>query len=548
MKKSPFSLRLKSLRFLSAVDSPAQSAIAHALIFKRDSGEVTLTAKVAKLSDELGLVFGYAFASSLDGGTTPYVDAQNDAIDPDFLKAAMDFVAGGGATDINHDGHQDGRVIFAWPLLPDINMALGIESKTVGLAVAIKPSAATFAKFKSGELTGFSIEGTGAREPLAKSDVTKQPKHVVCSKCEKSTAPLSYCSNCGSALSGDEKPPVAASGASADELEDQADKAIAHKLWVAKQLAEHLDYLDGIAASSGVDAARTVAERNVSSVGNWGAVWLEKRGIASQAGDASFAQIVKAAFAVNETARKGHREKVAAAQRTFDGAVAELATKRGITNDAARAIAMNFPTIKALHADWQELDQSVPEGLVDIAQPYTKAIDDKIGALQRERVSHIEATAAARNLGIYEAELALVKGKTADAAHGRESQLGRLEREIAEAQDERSTIRTGITERVAALSPHHIATDAAQSALLAKRAELATIVNESPGGRLLRKAVERFQKEHKVPTYAQAMARALVDDEVVRELWPMRDEMPATADIVAARKALAELDREQTSA
>jgi hypothetical protein len=46
---------------------------------------------------------------------------------------------------------------------------MGIEANVVGLAVAVKPSAETYAKFKSGELTGFSIAGTGIREPLEKA-------------------------------------------------------------------------------------------------------------------------------------------------------------------------------------------------------------------------------------------------------------------------------------------------------------------------------------------------------------------------------------------
>jgi hypothetical protein len=181
----PYKLKLKKLEFLSAVDSPAQGDGARALLFKRKNGQKALKirAKVAKTSDELGLVFGYAFASSLDGGKTPHVDYQDDAIDDDFLKAAMEFVEGGGATDVNHDGEQDGRIVFAWPLIPDVNKALGIDAKTVGLAVAIKPSAETYKRFKSGELTGFSIAGLGERTSLkraaAAKTVTKRGDDVV---------------------------------------------------------------------------------------------------------------------------------------------------------------------------------------------------------------------------------------------------------------------------------------------------------------------------------------------------------------------------------
>jgi hypothetical protein len=194
--KGPYRLKLTKLSFLSAVDSPAQGKGAQALLLKRD-GAITLRAKVAKTNDELGLVFGYAFSSSLDGGQTAHVDYQDDAIDPDFLKTAMDFVAGGGATDVNHDGDQDGRVVFAWPLLPEINKALGIDAKTIGLAVAIKPSAETYAKFKSGELTGFSIAGEGEREPLEKG------KQMKCAKCSAYMKDDDVkCAKCGATAKG----------------------------------------------------------------------------------------------------------------------------------------------------------------------------------------------------------------------------------------------------------------------------------------------------------------------------------------------------------
>ncbi len=167
--KKPYKLRLTKLEFLSSCDVPAQGAGGAALLCKRGSDDFKLTAKVSKLSDDLGLVFGYAFAASLDGGQTPHIDSQDDAIDPDFLKTVTAFLEAGGATDVNHDFAQDGKIVYAWPLLPEINEAMGIKSDVVGLAVAVKPSAETYKAFKSGELTGFSIAGTGIREPLEKS-------------------------------------------------------------------------------------------------------------------------------------------------------------------------------------------------------------------------------------------------------------------------------------------------------------------------------------------------------------------------------------------
>lgn len=166
-KKKPYKLKLTKLDWLSSVDAPAQGAGARALLVKgANADSFELQAKVSKLDDELGLVWGYAFSSSLDGGQTPHVDCQDDWITPDFMKAVTEWLLDGGKTDVNHDCDKDGRIAYAWPFLPEYNKAFGINPDTIGLAVAVKPSADTYAKFKSGELTGFSIFGTGIREPL----------------------------------------------------------------------------------------------------------------------------------------------------------------------------------------------------------------------------------------------------------------------------------------------------------------------------------------------------------------------------------------------
>ncbi len=189
--KKPYKLKLTKLEFLSSCDVPAQGDGAQALLLKRADDVFELRAKVAKTDDALGLVFGYAFSTSLDGGKTPHVDCQEDAIDPDFLKTVTEFIEAGGKTDVNHDFESDGKIVYAWPLLPEINAAMGIKSEKMGLAVAVKPSADTYKRFKSGELTGFSIAGTGIREPLEKAagrvlkaslytDIVDGHQHQIC--------------------------------------------------------------------------------------------------------------------------------------------------------------------------------------------------------------------------------------------------------------------------------------------------------------------------------------------------------------------------------
>lgn len=158
-----YKLKLKRLDYVSPVDEPAQET-AKVLLIKRR--ELSGFARAVKTSDELGLVFCWAFTSKSNG--SDYYDLQGDAIDEDFVKAAADFMLRGGTTDEMHDGDPDGRVVFAMPMTPEIAKAYGIQASTSGLMVALKPSAEVFEKFKSGEYTGVSIEGIGERTKVAR--------------------------------------------------------------------------------------------------------------------------------------------------------------------------------------------------------------------------------------------------------------------------------------------------------------------------------------------------------------------------------------------
>lgn len=162
---SKFLLKLTRLDFISPVDSPAQET-AKVLLIKR-KGEIDGSANVVKISDELGLVFCWAFTSKSAGAD--YYDLHGDTIDPDFVAAAASFMERGGVTDEMHDGSPDGRVVFAMPMTPEIAKAFSIETDTVGLMIALKPSPEVFAKFKSGEYTGVSIQGMGERVEARKS-------------------------------------------------------------------------------------------------------------------------------------------------------------------------------------------------------------------------------------------------------------------------------------------------------------------------------------------------------------------------------------------
>lgn len=182
MKPKPrYKLKLSKLEFISPVDLPAQETATVRLIKRADGTGPALDgkARVAKFNDELGLVFLWAFTNTSPDGAD-YYDLQGDNIDTDFMKAALDFMADGGLTDEMHDGEPDGWTPFCLPITRETADAYGVTTKTYGLAVAIKPSAAVFAKFKSGEYVAVSIAGAGERTAVKQAPATKSaPPRVV---------------------------------------------------------------------------------------------------------------------------------------------------------------------------------------------------------------------------------------------------------------------------------------------------------------------------------------------------------------------------------
>lgn len=129
--------------------------------------EKVLKAEVKKVDEELGIVFGWAIISNIEG--KPYVDTQGDHIPENaMLKAAARFmegsrVAGNMHRQISPIGdrvERIGTVIFSFPLTTEISKKMGIKTKQTGLMLGMKvDSAAILEKFKSGEYTGFSIGG-----------------------------------------------------------------------------------------------------------------------------------------------------------------------------------------------------------------------------------------------------------------------------------------------------------------------------------------------------------------------------------------------------
>ena len=77
-----------------------------------------------------------------------------------MLEASLDFAENSQVAKEMHEGQERGTTPFLFPMTTEIAKAYGIEGiSQTGLMFAMKPDAAMLEKFKSGELTGFSIGG-----------------------------------------------------------------------------------------------------------------------------------------------------------------------------------------------------------------------------------------------------------------------------------------------------------------------------------------------------------------------------------------------------
>lgn len=132
-------------------------------------------ATVIKIDESLGVVMGWAVVCRqfINGEWVDYFDQNIDRAgplrgqrvpenvpEPTMMRAALDFALSGAPGNVMHAGLDRGTFPFIWPLTQEVADAFGIRTTKTGLLVGYKPPADVLAKFKSGELRGFSIEGT----------------------------------------------------------------------------------------------------------------------------------------------------------------------------------------------------------------------------------------------------------------------------------------------------------------------------------------------------------------------------------------------------
>jgi hypothetical protein len=125
----------------------------------RTGAPVEWQGQVIKVSDELGVVFGWAIICKIDG--VPYFDVQGDHIpEASMLEAAVDFMVSSRVLGDMHQKAEGGNVVFAFPMTAEIAAAYGISTKQSGLMIGVKPAnPETLEKFRDGTYTGFSIGG-----------------------------------------------------------------------------------------------------------------------------------------------------------------------------------------------------------------------------------------------------------------------------------------------------------------------------------------------------------------------------------------------------
>jgi len=122
-------------------------------------GKVGKDFEVVKVDSKLGIVFGWGMVSKIRD--EDYFDTDNQkASCHEMLKSTTAFMKGSRINNSEHTPKDEGVVIHSFPLTPDIAKAMGITSDIFGWMVGVQPEPQAFAKFESGEYTGFSIEGT----------------------------------------------------------------------------------------------------------------------------------------------------------------------------------------------------------------------------------------------------------------------------------------------------------------------------------------------------------------------------------------------------
>jgi len=137
---------------------------------------------VVKASDERRYTLGVAYAANRADAAAG-MDGYHDFVQPDVLeKAAWDYMRGSRNIGVNHEDGTDGRgeVVESyilrqdWVTKADNGVDVTIPAGSWMLGVVWEPT--TWTLVKSGQLTGFSPQGTGDRAEPTPEDLAQLHK------------------------------------------------------------------------------------------------------------------------------------------------------------------------------------------------------------------------------------------------------------------------------------------------------------------------------------------------------------------------------------
>jgi hypothetical protein len=128
-------------------------------------GTIALKGDIAKVDVKHGLAFGFGMICSKGG--QPYYDTQNDHVPEDsMIEAAVDFMRKSREAHDMHNGVQQGDVVFAMPITPEVRKFI-MESDETGLLIGMAPSDEVLGRFADGTYTGFSMGGSRIEDEVA---------------------------------------------------------------------------------------------------------------------------------------------------------------------------------------------------------------------------------------------------------------------------------------------------------------------------------------------------------------------------------------------
>lgn len=470
-------LRLKRLAFVSLVDRPANPE--SLAIVKREGApdEIEATARVIKVDSELGILIGFANVSTVDGA--PLVDSQGDATsEAELVKVAAEYAEAGAAVDEMHDEQQvDGaRTVFLFPLTQDLAKSLGIgEIKKTGILIGVKVPPDVLAKFKPGAngeaptYSGFSIGGTGEREPLEK--------------------------RADAQLAAD----IASEKARAD---GQLAKAKEQKAYEDKITAEMHVYLDTCEKDLGLDYAMKIAETNRDSIAKWGATWIEKRN-------------AKQSSENEEPVEKAIESFMKAADANYAKACSDYEAAQNAfakANPSKPGAFFDTPEARAAYATYEKARTERINGPV---ARYTKSLDAELETLSAEIAKQIEEYSIRHNLDPSDARKRIEQVSPSFKALVKRQHEATSERAVKAAQARADA--TNFYSSQAKRAQH------AEQERLTKAAEHSRRQQMPPSARKLDDRIAKIATERGI-THERATAWALEHDEVAQTLYAVAHE------------------------